>query len=315
MEHRRRWNRGLVWLVAVVGLLFVVLAVPGSPVTALLAHLLAAPERVITISADGMSPSSPSRATRPVLRAAVGAMISPQRTYLQYRQLFELVAKELGRDLVFVQRETYSDINDLLVNGTVDVAWVCTGALSDLRRRNGARLLVVPVVNGESRYRSYVIARFDGPRDLEDLRGKEFAFTDPLSLTGRRVMIQWLASRGETAESFFGNVFYTHAHDNSIRAVRRRLADAACVDSLVYDGLQRLDPAAVEGTRVIWRSEWFPIPPLVVSAQVPPALRDELAALFLHLNAEPRAKPAMRAMGVERFVRPDPGVYSLYWPG
>jgi len=248
-----------------------------------------------------------------VLRAAVGAMISPKRTYLQYRRLYNLLAERTGRRLRFVQRETYAEVNDLLADGKVDLAWVCTGALDDLRRRNGASLLAAPVVGGKSEYRAYIIAQSPGPvHRLEDLRGRRFAFTDPLSLTGRRVVVDWLAARGETIAGFFGEVFYTHAHDNSIRAVRRRLADAATVDSLVYDGLRRLNPDQVVGTTVIWESQWFPIPPIVVSTRADPALRDRLGTILWALGDDPEARPLLRSIGIERFVKPN---RSLYWPG
>ncbi|NOZ95308.1 MAG: PhnD/SsuA/transferrin family substrate-binding protein [Acidobacteria bacterium] len=304
------------WLLAsVVGvaLAFLLIAVPGSPVAALLARALTGSGRETVLTRSPGPAPQPRPDDRPELRAAVGAMISPRRTYLQYRRLFGLLAKRSGRRLRFVQRGTYAEVNDLLAGGKVDVAWVCTGALEDLRERNGASLLAVPVVGGKRSYRAYVIARSPGRiHSLDDLRGTRFAFTDPLSLTGRRVVVDWLASRGETVEGFFDDVFFTHAHDNSVRAVRRGLADAATVDSLVYDWLRRFDSEEVAGTSVIWVSPPLPIPPIVVSTRVDPALREQLAILLGALEADPQAQPLLRAIGVDRFVKPDP---SLYWPG
>lgn len=309
-QEVRRW---LPWFVGAVCVAFLVIAVPGSPVAKLLAQVLAGNGREIALSEVETPAVPPPAESRPELRAAVGAMISPSRTYLQYRRLYSLLAERTGRRLRFVQRETYAEVNDLLVDGKVDLAWVCTGALDDLRERNGATLLAVPVVDGRSTYRAYVIAATPGgPRTLDGLRGARFAFTDPLSLTGRRVVVDWLASREETADSFFREVFYTHAHDNSVRAVRRRLADAATVDSLVYDWLRRLDPDEVAGTSVVWKSEWFPIPPIVVSSRAAPELREALAGVLLGLGGDRRAQPVLQAIGVERFVEPD---RSLYWPG
>ena len=88
--------------------------------------------------------------------------------------------------------------------------------------------LVVPEVNGIPLYYSYLIVRADAPfRSLADLRDRTFAFSDPLSNSGRLVPVYQLALMGETPESFFGRYIFTYAHDNSIKAVAENLVDAA----------------------------------------------------------------------------------------
>jgi len=51
------------------------------------------------------------------LRGAVAAMISPRETFIHYRQLLDYLAKKSGKDLEFVQRKTYEEINELLGKG------------------------------------------------------------------------------------------------------------------------------------------------------------------------------------------------------
>jgi phosphonate transport system substrate-binding protein len=297
-------------LAILVGLLFVALAIPGSPLTNWLARLLG--DRV-----SSKEPTAPRGAVDPVpaapdlqLRAAVGAMISPRGTLLSYRDFFDLLARRLDRELVFVQRRTYAEMNDMLVQGEVDVAWVCTGALKDLHRRDGALLGAVPAIDGSTSYHSYLIVPDDSDaRTLADLRGEVFAYTDELSLTGRRVVVRWLERRRLTDQRFFQSVFYTHAHDKSIQAVKRRLAGGACVDSLIYDFLAARSPEKVAGTKIAWRSEAFPIPPLVVSARVDPEFREEIIAALLALGSDPEAKPLLQAIGVDSLTTGDPELY------
>jgi len=304
----KRW---LPWVTGLVVAVFLVIAFPGSPVADWLGDVLLGSHH--EIAAGGVRPlpqPAAARGSRP-LRAAVAAMISPQRTFLHYRRLFEVLARELGRPLTFVQRRTYGEINELLEAGEIDLAWVCTGALEDLRVHGGVELVAVPVVGGRTAYRAYVIVRDPGPvRSLENLRGREFAFTDPLSLTGRKVILGWLAGRGTTPEAFFSGTFFTHAHDNSIRAVRRGLADGASVDSLVYDWLRRIAPEEVRGTRVVWRSGWFPIPPLVAPKHLDPEYRRRIRDVLLGMGRDSRTRKILDAIGIERFETPDPAVYS-----
>ena len=50
----------------------------------------------------------------PYLKVAVAAMISPKDTFVYYRQLLDYIGRNLGRDVQFIQRKTYSEINELL---------------------------------------------------------------------------------------------------------------------------------------------------------------------------------------------------------
>jgi phosphonate transport system substrate-binding protein len=301
----RRWVIILVVLVAAV---FVVVAIPGSPVAKLLAGLLAGEkwERLSDRPANG----GPPAAAHPVLRAAVGAMITPQRAYQDYRRLYEVIAERTGRQLELVQRKTYAELNDLLATGEVDMAWVCTGAIPDLAQRRAARLLAVPVVNRRTGYQAYfIVHRSSGISTMEELRGTVFAFTDPLSLTGRRVMVEWIAQWGDDADSFFERTFFTHAHDNSIRAVRDGLAAAACVDSLVYDYLATHSPEEIADLRIIRRSKRYPIPPIVTPASVEEPLFQQLQSALLEVHLDPVAKKCLEELDVDAFVEGDDSLY------
>ena len=228
--------RRLVWIAAVgVVALFVALLFPSSPVRFwLLAFVGAAPSAArVGEGTVGDASAGPS------LRVAIGAMISPERTYSSYGELFSEVAKKRGRRLELVQRGTYREVNVLLEHGEVDMAWICTGAWPELHKAGTARLLAVPVVGGRATYNALVIA---GPSTtaggLRELRGARFAFTDPMSLTGCLYPRSRLTTLGLNPAAFFGTSFFTHGHDLSIEAVRTGFADAASVDSLVFDYLR-----------------------------------------------------------------------------
>jgi hypothetical protein len=48
----------------------------------------------------------------PPLRVAVAAMVSPKETFDLYRQLLAYLGRKSGKDLEFVQRKTYGEIDD-----------------------------------------------------------------------------------------------------------------------------------------------------------------------------------------------------------
>lgn len=252
----------------------------------------------------------PSPFPRP-LRVGVGAMISPDRTWLSYRKLFQEVARSLGKELGFVQRKTYEEMNRLLATGQVELAWICTGAWPQLREQRAARLLVVPQVRGKTTYRGYLVVSppLRGAH-LSQLAGLVIAYSDPLSLTGYRLPRQFFQQQGINPDTFLSRNFFTFSHDNSLEALRRNLAQVAGVDALVFDYLAEHFPENVAGIDILWRSPELPIPPLVVAAAVPKEEVERLRQVFLTIHQTEEGKNLLRELGIDQFVLPDEKAYQ-----
>ncbi|RMF26377.1 MAG: phosphate/phosphite/phosphonate ABC transporter substrate-binding protein, partial [Chloroflexi bacterium] len=206
---------------------------------------------------------------------------------------------------------TYAEINELLRTGQADVGFICGGAFVEGEREGYLELLVVPEINGLTTYQALIIVPADSPyRRFEDLRGRRFAFTDPLSNSGRLYVQYRLAQMGETPESFFQESIYTYSHDNSIRAVAQGIVDGATVDSLVFDALVRSEPDLGARLRVIERSRPFGIPPVVVHPNLDPALKAAVRQALLTMHQDPQGRQALAVLHVDRFVLSDPAAYA-----
>ena len=246
------------------------------------------------------------------LRFAVAPVLSPQATLENYTALASYLGERLGRPVELVQGRSYAEINALVRSGDVALALVCSGGYTVGRRDFGMEALVVPVVNGEKTYRSYLIVPSGSPvASWNDLRQRSFAFTDPLSNSGRLVPLYVLLQMGEIPERFFKNFIFTYSHDKSIEAVASGLVDAAAVDSLVYDYLVRREPSIAANTRVVWRSPPYGINPLVVHPAMAPALRLQLETILVGMDQDRQGQEVLRILGVDAFVRPDAGAYDL----
>lgn len=246
-----------------------------------------------------------------VLRVAIATMISPKETEDSYFQLLRLVGGHAGRTVSFFQRKTYAEVNDLLQHHQIDLAFVCSGPYVEGHERFGMELLAVPVVHGGTTYHSYFIVRRDGPvKSLDELRGQRFAFVDPDSNTGYLVPAYVLSRMGESPKDFFGQTFFTHSHDNSIRAVADGLADGAAVDSLVWEYFNTTAPTDTARTRIIAKSPPYGIPPFVVNPALSPDLKQKLRDIFLHLNEDPQAVPLLKKLQIDRFVAGNDAMYD-----
>jgi len=245
------------------------------------------------------------------LRVAVAAVLSPKVTLDSYRGLLDYLAKRLDRSVELLQRPTYAEINELVRSGQADLAFVCGGAYVEAQRDFGMELLVVPQVKGETVYYSYLIVPADSPaRSLEDLRGKRFAFTDPLSHSGHLVTQYRLLENGETPDTFFAETIFTYSHDNSVRAVANGLVDGASVDSLVYDLLATREPALAIQTRIIEVSGPYGIPPVVVHPALSSEIKAQLRNALLDMSDDPAGRSALAGLHIDRFVPADPENYD-----
>ena len=246
-----------------------------------------------------------------VLRVAVAAVLSPEANLESYVGLADYLSEPLERPVELVQRRTYAEINDLVARGAVDLAFVCTSAYVVGSDRGEMELLVVPEVGGETLYYSIVIASATSEGlDFDDLRGASFAFTDPMSNSGRAYPTFLVQQMGESPDSFFASTMFTYSHDRAIAAVADGVVDAAAVDSLVLDAAMGANTELASRLKVIHRSPPFGIPPVVVPASLDPALRQQMKDLLLGLADEPGGPAILAQMGVDRFVLGDPAQYE-----
>ncbi|NWG34544.1 MAG: phosphate/phosphite/phosphonate ABC transporter substrate-binding protein [Chloroflexi bacterium] len=245
------------------------------------------------------------------LRVAVAAVISPKGTVESYAPLLDYLGQKLNRPVELVQRRTYLEVNDLIERGEVDLAFVCTSAYIVGYDDFGMELLTAPQVKGETIYHADLIVPVNSPAsDMADLKGTVFAFTDPISLTGRAYPTALVQQLGSTPETFFSRTFFTYSHDEAIYAVANGLADGASVDSLVFEYALSRDPSLSQKVKVIHQSPPFGIPPVVVNPNLRPQVKADLQALLLEMDNDPAGQTALSGIGIERFVTIDDNAYA-----
>jgi phosphonate transport system substrate-binding protein len=268
------------------------------------------PEISLEQAASAPAPT-PANDTRPELKIAVGAMISPETTRNYYEELLTLIADKMGKRAVFSQRRSYAEVTELVKNKEVDFAFVCAGPYTQGKKEFGMEILAVPVSNGKTVYHSYIIVSKSSPiKSFDDLRGKKFAFTDPQSNTGSLVPTYMLAKKGETPQSFFKETFYTHSHDNSIKAVAEGLADGAAVDSLIWEFINRIDPSLTSRTRIVEKSPPYGIPPIVVHPALDAETKKSIKNILLTLHEDKKAAALLQKIQVDRFVAGNDKMYD-----
>jgi phosphonate transport system substrate-binding protein len=172
-------------------------------------------------------------------------------------------------------------------------------------------IIAVPVVHGGTVYHSYIIVnQKSNYKTFDELKGQKFAFVDQGSNTGYIVPAYMLAKRGEKPATYFREFFFTHSHDNSIKAVADGQADGAAVDSLIWDFFSNINPELTASTKIIEKSPPYGIPPVVVHPSVDAELKKQLKQVFLTLHEDKEAAALLKKLQIDRFAEGSDAMYG-----
>jgi len=262
-----------------------------------------------TIRVEDIQPSAVQNSN--ILRVAISAMTSPRETFTQYNALLNHIESITGKQIVLIQRKTYKEINTLLKQNEVNLAFICTGAFVSGYRETAFTPLVAPVRNGENKYRAYLIVHKESEiKRFSELRGKIFSFSDSLSTTGMFYPQKKLNELGVTAEDFFSKVYFSNAHDNSIELVSRKTVDAATINSLIYDYQLKHNPEILKELKIIEKSEWYAMPPIVVSKGIDSAMKNELLTILLNLNKNSEGLAILKDLQIDGYLEVNGSEYE-----
>ena len=251
----------------------------------------------------------PAQATGKVVRIGLTPVfLDDQISFTtRWRTWFE---SRLGQPVSFVQRGNYREIIDQLLAGKIDYAWLC--GYPYVRHQKELRLVAVPVWQSQPLYQSYLITSTQAPhiKNLQDLRNRIFAYSDPDSNSGYLYPQFKLRSAGENPSSFFSRTFFTWAHRTVVQAVSDGLADGGAVDGYVWEMLAKYRPESVKGTRIIDKSPMLGFPPVVARAALPAGEIKRMRAALIDMAVDGQGSELLEKLGLEGFMPGDPALYE-----
>lgn len=245
------------------------------------------------------------------LKLAIAAMTSPKETYIYYHELIEYISDKLGLPIEFSQKKTYSEVNNLLKTGKIDIAFICSGAYIAAEGKIQLDNIVIPVINNSYYYYSYIITHKDyNINSFADLKGKSFAFTDPLSNTGYVYAHYRVKEMGYSHLNYFSNTIFTNAHDHSIQAVARKIVHGACVHSTIFNYIKIKYPERVKNLKIIEVSEPFGMPPIVVKVSLNTKIKERIKTILVNMNNNKKGMRILKNLLIDRYVDSDSTDYS-----
>lgn len=241
------------------------------------------------------------------LRLGLSTGILPETNLHYYEPLADYLSEKLGQPVKIVQRNTYGEINELMSFDQIDVAIVCS---SSYILSANMELLAVPQIQSSTTYESLIITQADRPiTSFNQLRGKTFAFTDPISTTGTVYPLSRIYALGEKPETFFKTYFYTYNHEKSINAVAEKLVDGASVDSTVWSNVIKNSPDLSKKLKIIEKSPPFPNSPVVARKDLAAATKEKIKQVFLDMANQQEGQQVLALYGLDNYVVGKPEDY------
>lgn len=253
--------------------------------------------------------TSSAKARGAPLRLGLTAVIlSDQAAFLA--RWSDYLSARLDLPLIFVARESYQDILDLLFAQQLDAAWIC--GYPYVLHQAQLQLLAVPLYRGAPLYQSYLIANPNSAlavRGWSDLKHRVLAYSDPLSNSG------WLVAQEQLRAVGLGprdlrRTFFAHGHRNVVEAVAAGLAQVGCMDGYVWETMQQQKMAVVNATRVIWKSVHYAFPPVVARRENTHPQAARLAAALQAMSHDMQGVELLRALNLTGFAPATPAMYA-----
>lgn len=235
-------------------------------------------------------------------------ILTDQTSFLKEWQ--DYLSAHLKQTVQFVQRRTYQEVTELLLDGDLDAAWIC--GYPYVRHQDQLELLGVPLFSGEPLYRAYLIvpAADNRTRTITDLKHKVFAYSDPDSNSGFLYPQVSLIQEGIDPRHFFSKSFFTWAHRDVVKAVADGVAQGGSVDGYVWETLSRHEPTLTAGTRVVNKSPLFGFPPLVVRKDISRSYFYALRNALLEMSSDSEGRRLLQRLNLDGFTEGEDALFD-----
>lgn len=242
------------------------------------------------------------------LRIVFIAYQNPNQLVEDVRPVVAYLEGRLGREVEYFTATDYAAVVEALRNETADVGFM--GPLQYLMAHEhaGARPILGEIYSGSSSYRSRIFVRKDsGIRELKDLKGKNFAFVDPISSSGYLYPLEIFVDAGlienrDQTDRFFRRSYFAGGDEQALRAVLNGFVDAAGIGQYSFSLLR-----GEERDQVVSIADSKPIPShcVVVRQGLEEAAANSLRDALLALN-EGEDRPLLKYLyNVDGYVAVD----------
>lgn len=254
-----------------------------------------------------LSAAAPGTERNPIKMALVPSL-DTQKLVESGDKLAELLENRTGLKYKVSVPNSYAAVVAAMGAGTVDIGWLSPLPYVIAHDQYGVDVMLTTVRNRSTKYWSFVIARTDtGVNTLSDLKGKRFAYGDPVSTSGSIYPKHLIRASGYDPEKFFSGVIYAGAHDKVVMAVYNKQVDGGAIyGGVVSDAREKVVGTikdVMKKTHVIARSVEIPNDTVSARRGLPPEIVKKVADGLMEIAKSDEGRIAVMSLyGIDGFV-------------
>jgi phosphonate transport system substrate-binding protein len=181
--------------------------------------------------------------------------------------------------------ESYSDLLELFHDQKVDLVYL--GGYSYVKAQQNDHAIPLVMRRVDTRFTSLFIVNADSPaQTLDDLENKSIAFGSRLSTSGHLMPRYFLQQKNIAPESFFSEVRYSGAHDQTAYWVRDGVVDAGAANATTIRSM--LDKKLIElnDIRILWETPSYADYVWAIHSQFAEGFHSKIRDAFLQLSPD-----------------------------
>lgn len=204
------------------------------------------------------------------------------------------LSEELGIEVKEFEGGSYAVGIEALASGNLDIMLASPMSYYQANQKAGAELLVTPQVEGYEYYTAFITKKDNEEiNNMEDLKGKNFAFVNVASSSGylypKGTLVQEFDLDPDLLEQsgyFFENVTFSESHANSVMGVLMGDFDAAAVAIGQMDSMIQAGTIKEDDFKIIGRTQNIPDASYIIRGDLPEDFKEAIREAFVSFEDE-----------------------------
>jgi phosphonate transport system substrate-binding protein len=254
----------------------------------------------------------------PPIKSTVVMGFVPSQTTSVVQTNADLIAQYLSKKTGYTVEShvltSYAAVTEGMTSNQVDIGWVGPLDYVIAHKKNGAEAVTKSVRNGVAGYKAFIIVnKASGIRSVQDLKGKKFAFGDPLSTSSNLVPRYAMKQAGMNPDSDVRGVNISNQSQIAIN-VCQGVVDAGAIydDARKNAGVDTSCPGVMDKTQIIYTSDLIPGDPQMLRHNLNSEQKKKLRDAMVALGSDPSMKDPLKSLyTIDALVPASDGDYKF----
>lgn len=220
-----------------------------------------------------------------VLRIGVLPDQSPEVLKKRFASVLSYLVENLQLNCELIVPDSYSHLLELFHDQKVDLVYL--GGYSYVKARQKDHAIPLVMRRIDTHFTSLFIVNANSPvQTLDNLENKSIAFGSRLSTSGHLMPRYFLQQQDITPESFFSEVRYSGAHDQTAYWVRDGVVDVGAANATTIRSMLKKKMIKPDEIRILWETPPYADYVWAIRPQFAESFLSRIRDAFLQLSPD-----------------------------